>query len=409
MKNIIITPTFVDHFSYIKSYLKSFEKYAQGGNYLISFLIAKSEREQFQRIIKRYHKLPIDVLYFEDLLKEYGITTSPASLLKTHGKFSYQTLKKFYAMLHYGSEARFLVLDSESVLLNKTNIAEMFDNYFKDPFISVSHIKKRQRIHILFQYVFENTGQLGLSKDIWCLENFVWYYDSRILSDMFKELGSPIEIVNRISNYRKKHPVSGSLFEIQIYQCFIYKYYNKYRYRLVNIDEELKEALPENILQEYLTTFFHAKGGGCGLLEQTMDLLNKRNVKYLAKLFYKLKFNIIRCDNTRIKNYILQKKFLRIVQPNILASSQDHAFGTEGTFTYLLKTSRYGKKFSEVLRSIKGSLKKIWGFLCKVKEFIIKIWQKPIFDPLRLLLYLPLVLFNMLRITIILIRSTFIR
>ena len=43
MKNCIITPTFREHFKYIKKYLESFEKYVEDKDIPLCFIISRDE------------------------------------------------------------------------------------------------------------------------------------------------------------------------------------------------------------------------------------------------------------------------------------------------------------------------------------------------------------------------------
>ncbi|MCM1324016.1 MAG: hypothetical protein NC218_07630 [Acetobacter sp.] len=365
MQNIIITPTYVGHFQFIPAYLKSFKKYARGNNYLISFLISKSEEKKFLKILERFPSLPIDVLYFEDILQEFAISEAPEMLLRKYGKFSYQTLKKFYAMLHYGKNARFLVLDSESMLIRQTNINQLFDNFFTTPFISYTHLNKRLSVSTFVQRVVDNNTFLGLDNGIWCLENFVWYYDYKILSDMFKHLGTPFEIIEKVHMHNVSNSLLAGVFEIELYQNWIYQNAKKYGYMCIDVDNEIEQNIPQHELDNYKTLFFNTYNGNCGMLERSMIFLHSENVNYFASLFKKNNFNIIRCNDSNIKNYAFQKQFIDIVQPNILAASQNHCFGINNTFkkrcTVLLGNNKYMIK-----------LRKHWGyFIDPIKKYIL--------------------------------------
>lgn len=339
MKNIIITPTFVGHFQFITPYIKSFKKYAVGHNYLISFLISNAEKKKFSKIVRNFPSLPIEVLYFEDILQEFGITEAPDAILQKYGKFSYQTLKKFYAMLHYGKDARFLVLDSESMLINKTNMGNLFQDFFDNPFISYSYLKQRTKISPFLQRVVDNDNFLGLNNGIWCLENFVWFYEGHILRDMIKELGTPFQIINKVHLHNKGDSSLAGVFEIELYQNFIYKHRQKYKYKIVNVNQGLQNYIPASMLREYNQNLGALHVGNCGILERCTDFITNENYKYFAEFMKDNRFNIIRCDYTNLQNYPLQKAFLDIVKPNILAASQDHAFGVNNPLPILLKTA----------------------------------------------------------------------
>ena len=80
-------------------------------------------------LVNYKNKLNIKVLCFDELLRKHNVPYGDKKLLLKYGKFSYQTLKKFYTMLESDCD-QMLVLDSESMFINKTNINQMFDNFF---------------------------------------------------------------------------------------------------------------------------------------------------------------------------------------------------------------------------------------------------------------------------------------
>lgn len=348
MKYSIITPTYRGHFKYIERYLKSINKYLLDKRDIsFIFTISKDEEKEFNQIIKPYtNNLNIEVLIFEDLLSHFNIPKSPNLLLEKYKKFSFQTLKKFYTMLYSNSDY-FLVLDSESMFVKSTTIKKYFENFIKNPFITASDLSEIQ-VDNFKEGVIENINSLiGKQSNKWFLENFVWFYDKRILNDMFSSLGQPIDIVNKIYKNGNSINIESGVFEIELYQEFIYCNNTKYQYQFLDINNIMKKNLNEKSYQEYYNKYINKYGGGYGLAEMAMMLLTEDNVEPLANIFKNNNFNIIRCDSTNIKNYRLQTKFLDIVQPNILAASQDHAFGVNNKFLCLLNNDKYINKFKK--------------------------------------------------------------
>lgn len=335
MINCIITPTFIGHFKYITNYLNSFQKFSiRKDNFEICFTISRVEAKKFKKITEKFNTLKIKTLFFEDILSYFNIELTPNELLEIYGKYSFQTLKKFYTMLYLGSEYRFLVLDSESILFRYYDINCLFEDYFKNPYISGTNIKYRYTDSVI-RGVKRNTSiLLNKESNIWFLENFVWFYDFNILNDMFEKYGAPIQMVESIHQNKKSF---NEIFEIDLYHTYIYNNINKYNYHFIDVDKELAK-IPNN--KKYKEEFQKKFNGGCGLLEHIMLFLNNNNIKEFGNILKNINFNIIRCDNTTIENYMLQKKFLEIVQPVILAASQEHAFGINSVFTTLVKTTK---------------------------------------------------------------------
>ena len=332
MKNCIITPTFSGHFPFIPDYLKSFSKLAMDkNNFEICFTISKSEAKDFDKIVAPFKDLNIHVLFFEDILEKFGVSSIPDKLLLKYGKFSFQTLKKFYTMLYMGPDYRFLVLDSESILLKKCNINSMFDDFFAHPFISYSDMNKRLKTAKFMGEIKTNTAFILQSEKVeklWFLENFVWFYDYKILNDMFTKYGSPFDLINKVYKdaFGKRNV---GVFEIDLYQCFVYLNRKKYKYDVFDVDAMLEKATKADLYRKELVKRW---GGNCGILERATSILNAENIKGLAKQFKENHFNIIRVNETSLHNYKYQKAFLKVVDPYILAASQDHMFGVKDVF-----------------------------------------------------------------------------
>ena len=157
MKYAIITPTYINHFKYIKTYLKSFDKFVEDKKDIpIFFTISKNEQRIFKKIISPYtEKLDLRILYIEDLFAKNNIRESSIEFLTKYGRFTFQTAKKFFTMLSIDAD-KFLVLDSESMWIKKTNMKQCFDDYFSNPFIVISDIDNIQRTDECFNTMLSN-------------------------------------------------------------------------------------------------------------------------------------------------------------------------------------------------------------------------------------------------------------
>lgn len=335
--NAIVTPTFEAHFKYISKYLRSAVNYIEDKcSIRFYFVISAKEKYTFKKIIAPYeNQLQIVILYFEELLENANVSETPDKILKKYGKYSFQTLKKFYAMLAI-EEEHILILDSESMWVKNTNMENLFNDYFENPYIAGSVIDSwiqspfNKNVNDNVAFLLNSTPKL------WFLENFVWFYEKKILNKMFSEIGSPYEITVKVDKYirsKKLNLDSGiGIFEIILYQNYIYKHANEFGYKIININELCKATLGDELYAQYLEDWFLFYKGNCGLLERTSMLLRPENVKLLAKMFKENKFNIIRFDN-RMSKYHLQRQFFQRAKPNILAASQDHLFGLNYTCT----------------------------------------------------------------------------
>lgn len=354
MKYAIITPTFEPHFQFVEKYLESYKTFVSDKDSVtLLFTISKDEACAFKKITDKYRDgVKFETLFFEDILKHFSIELTPDELLEKYKKFTFQTLKKFYTMLYFDAD-RFLVLDSESMWVRKTCMKDVFEEFFNAPFIAASSISKRTFVHDFTQSVNDNVDFL-LKKpcDKWFLENFVWFYDKNILNDMFKAFGSPIEMAQKVYNLKDKQKRDSGVFEIELYQAYLYHNNEKYKYKVLDVDNILKNNLTFCELKKYINSYNNFFEGNCGLLEHSMILLTKNNWKILAEIFKQYRFNIIRCDHSNLDNVILQEKFLDIVQPNILAASQGHAFGVGDKYEILVNRNKYLAKMEKHFHKI---------------------------------------------------------
>lgn len=384
----IITPTFKDHFSFVEKYLQSFQKFLKDPEEVcFYFTVSSDEIPSLREITNKFYSLNIVILSFEEILARYGIRDLPDHLLKKYGKFSFQTLKKLYTVL-YVKEQYSLILDSESMLVRKTSISELFKKFFKDPFISGSEIQERKLSE--FTAAVNHNIDLVLETHIpyFFLENFVWFYDKKILQDLIEKYGYPIEIVENV--YRDSQVGSFAryvgIFEIELYHAFIWLHHREYRYRFINISDIFRRNLSSPEIQQYQHRHDAKFEGNCGLLERVMDMLDKGNLKVLSDMVSGLNFNIIRCDHTTIGTYKLQKGFLDIVKPNILAASQDHVFGVNSVFVLVTEN---GKNIKKIFKHLRRFLIPVVSLLNWISEpFVVVIYAaKPLINLIRLFLW----------------------
>lgn len=326
----IITPTFQEHFQYIPTYLESYCRFVQDAQEIgVVFTISQEELAEFQTLISPFAgRAKIQVLVFEELLAAFQITETTSDLLRIYGRYSFQTLKKFYSMLYIDAE-RFLILDSESAWIRKCSMGEEFDRYFSHPFVTGSLLNHRERTDTLITYMTQYVDAvIGIPSDRWTLENFMWYVDRTILEDMFREIGSPYECIQKV--YKIEHDYKRKprgLMEALLYQNWLYLNRQKYNYRLLDVDAELSRYLPDENCGHYRKCFIERFNGACGYLEHAMECVDRNTVYGVAKLFADNDIRIVRCQSTSdYERYRIQKKFLRRVKPCILACSQDHAF-----------------------------------------------------------------------------------
>ena len=358
MKYAIITSTYINHFQFIDKYLTSFIKFVEDKQDIpIFFTISKNEEKKFNKIVKKYKRyIDIRILFIEDLFEKNNIKETPDEFLEEYGRFTFQTAKKFYSMLSVDAE-KFLVLDCESMWINKTNMTQLFENYFNSPFVMYSNIDKEYRNNSFFNIMLDNIKHLTGIENKWFIEHFMWYYEKNILQDMFDEIGSLYDMITILRKINTNGDFDNNskvgIFEIVLYYAYLFKEQNRYNYKSIDIDQVLTQTIPEGILHNYKQDFYEFGKGSCGLIEHVLMLLNEQNADYFAQVFKKLHLNIIRCDNSSLKNVSLQEKFIDIVKPNILAASQEHAFGINNKYeTLVLRNKYYWKMQTHICKLI---------------------------------------------------------
>lgn len=326
----ILTPTYIDHLKYIKRYLQSARRYIKNSANF-AFVIEKESYLELSKIIqpfKRYFN--IKILIFEDLLTAENIIERLDILQHCYNKYCYQTLKKYYAMLALPYKY-FLILDSESEWISTCNITDLFEEYFKAPFITGSVIQYKMLGDIKKNVCICTDYLLNFKSDKWFLENFCWFYDRSILTDLISELGTPLKIVENAKAASLKRAFEPYVFEICLYQNYIYKNNNKYNYRILDVSQLCKKYMSPQNINGYMKKYESIYRGEGGVLEFTLNLLSKENVQELATLFSENHICIIRCENS-MSPLKVQKTFLEIVHPYILAASQSHVWGINHDF-----------------------------------------------------------------------------
>lgn len=327
IQECIITSTYKGDFKYIKIYLESFSMYLEDKDFPIFFIISNEEQETFKLIIKEYENiLNINVILLEDILKQYNIKETPAELYKKYGQVYFQTIKKLYGAL-YINVNKFLFLDSESMLIKKTNIHQVFVDYFQEPNFFVSKVENRPigyKNTFVYHYLEVVNNLLGSKPDYWSIESNQWFYELKILKDLINDYGMPIDIINRHTLGLKWNGLDGIL-EVLLYYQYIINNNNKYEYKIYNVEDKLIEELGEYEFNKFIKRFFTSNCSIKGILEQCSQFINMDNVDGFLKFFKKYKISI---QKIRVfdKNYIYLRKIIDSTNIKILASSQEHPF-----------------------------------------------------------------------------------
>lgn len=362
-KKCILTPTFSGHFPFIKKYLKSFDKYVEDkDNCVIYFVISKNEAYDLEKILKKFRRVNAKMLFLEDVLHKFNINETCDGILNKYTRYSYQAVKKFYSMLYLKEYKRFLVLDSETMWIAKTNIEKMFDDFFKNPKIYYSNSVPREEKFkdvpnansVLNRQTIDNINYLlnDTQNNKWFVEQFMRFWCSDILEDIIQKHGTFWNMVLKISK-RDKGKNSFGLFESVLYDQFIYNNNDKYKYDLVNIDDTIEKYLGDAEIQKYKYAYDKMFLGGAGLYEHFALFLDKNNVSGFSRYYIDNHINIVRIENSE-RNYKYQRAFLKKVNPNILTCSQGHLFGLNASFSVkILKLCKIEKKIKKLKNNLK--------------------------------------------------------
>lgn len=335
MKRCIITPTYINHFSYIEKYLESFSKYVVDKNFPIYFIVNEEERSVLENITGFYkNDLNINIINYENVLEKYGIKDSPDVMLNTIGRLSYQTIKKYYSARFIGAE-QFLVLDSESIMIRPTELNKLFDAYFSNKEFFVSSIADRpEEFKEKFTYSFVTLASsiTGYAPDYWPLESYNWFLELSIVEDMIAQFGELYEFIKKakLPCKFKDEGIEGEL----LYYPFIMNSAGNYGYKIYDSSEELKKHLGVVEFEKFYLSFHNSWRSHGGYLEGLACFITKENIKQITTFVKEHCMPIFRIsriigENKASLDINAQKEFINNIQPNILASSYTEMYYNE--------------------------------------------------------------------------------
>lgn len=294
MRRIIITPTFRPHFAFNRDFLDSFRQNAtDAGEIGIHFVVADDERADLETILAEFPDIGTAVHSFEDLLRANGHEMTSRELLGEVEKFAFQALKKLYALkeLEYDQA---LILDSESLLLKPTRVGDAFDGYFADPFVVFSDLSHRNDhwFGLLGDVVHQNVARLlGVAyPKMHLLEYYGWFYDRRIVDDMFAALSGDLLALVRQRLGKQKH-----IFECSLYYLHLFGHQDRYRHRFVSANDLMKRYLGEDGYRRYIANFT-GPWEQVGMFEFVSKEVNDENLPSLLRLFNELELQFYRSE-----------------------------------------------------------------------------------------------------------------
>jgi hypothetical protein len=329
MKRAVITPSYIKHFPCIKLYLTSAEKYLEDKDFPFWFVVSRDEKAEFDRLLDPFRGfLNLNVLTLEDIFARFGVAETPTEALEKYGRFSFQTLKKMYAALYVNAD-QFLILDSESMFIKPTHLNNTFNEYFTRPSMFMTHVSdfgNEYKNDFTWNLVVGVNGILGSKPEYWPIDSYSWFWERRILDDLLRQYGQPIDIVRKCYPTGKFPDLEG-VPEALIYYQFIANN-NKYGYTIAVMNDVLPQYIGAEAYDELLCfhgrTFFRVGG----LFECFAQNLNKRNVEGFIRLINDYNLPIVRLETSfHSSNWRQQRQLVEHTRVRILASSQRHGFG----------------------------------------------------------------------------------
>lgn len=321
VKRIVITPTFRPHFPFNREFLQSYEQnVVDAPEVAVHFIVSRAELADMEALLSEFPALDVHAHAFEDLLASSGHQAEALDLLREIGKFAFQSLKKLYALKELPYDQA-LVLDSESLVLKPTRMGDVFDEYFADPFVFYSDLSHRKENWAdSFSYTATRNAAKLLripSPPIYLLEYYGWFYEKRLVQDMFAALPEDLLPAVRRRLGKEKH-----LFECILYYSFLYANQERYRYRFVSVNQLLREYLGEAAYDEYIGNFT-GSWEAHGIFEYVSKEVSERNLSGLLRLFQERNLRFYRSELWN-RNERAQDALIRQSPITFLVSSENY-------------------------------------------------------------------------------------
>lgn len=206
--------------------------------------------------------------------------------------------------------------------------------------------------------------------DKYFLQDYMWFYDKKLLQQACEEFGDPLIAVHKIYHSDRQAVLACPLFEINWYDAYLDKHAAEIGYESIEVVDFCRQGLPPYVFANY-TKYFTRSGASTGYLEFLLMRLRKDNLRVWANICKELRINILRCENS-FMHYEAQREFLDILQPCILASSQEHAFGLNAGRSHIWWKSEAGRGYAiqqckiQLRHVVKSVLQ--WGHLWSLCE-----------------------------------------
>lgn len=320
VKRAIITPTFRPHFPFNRDWLASLDAHAQDLDDIdVHLIVTRAELADMQVLIAERPRVRAHAHAFEDLLAQSGYDLEATDLLREVGKFAFQCLKKLFALKHLDYEQA-LIIDSESLLLKPVRVGDAFDDYFADPYICYSTLEHRnENWHGHLGDTVNRNGSklLGVPyPKMHLLEYYGWFYDKRIVTDMFAAL--PADLLAAV----RKLGQDKSIFECVLYYTFLYNNQGQYGHRFDSVNDLLRQYLGDEGYAAYLADFA-GPWEQVGIFEFVSKEVTETNLAQLTRLFNDRAFRFYRSEIVN-RNERVQEQLIEATPICFLVSSENY-------------------------------------------------------------------------------------
>ena len=309
---IVVIPTYRNHFAYIETLVQSWRHFSQDSSIPLFFIVSdKDELIELNQLIMEIELKNYSILSIEDILASYGIHISSTELLKKLGRFSYQTIKKLYA-LYYLDYTQALILDSETIAVSSMQIQDLFSDYFSSPYVLYSVMPKDDSYKNWIDYkTSKNCAELldFSFRQEWYLEGFHWFYEKRIINDLFEFFDN--DLFGTIYSHceRNTDDSEKAIFECVLYYTFVRKNNDTYRYRFIDARNELAHILGKNCYEKLCNRMNDAGLGFLPFAIHSVEYANASDLKKFSSFYRKYNIRIARvgCEANVIKPRAFKK------------------------------------------------------------------------------------------------------
>lgn len=304
--NAIIIASYLQHKNYIDKFLYSIKNNTDN-DIDIYIVVSKDEYNDFIYLTTKYEH--INLLIFSkivELIEKQCIDEE--KLLERYGKYKYQSLKKYYGIyyLFYNDLCEHVIIfDSESIVVRKTNINDIINEYITQPFIIYSSEILQDKLHKCVDMTTKKLLDIECHNYIgWFMEYYCWIYEQNIFKDFVYMLliryNKPL--IDIIEEYE-------DVFIENIYLTYIYLNNELYHYRLVDLNEYMKREM--SLTTEEIESIYKSISPQRPL--EDARLLVKQENENITKIYDNLKLCLYKTsDDERSLNFIARMKNIRM-------------------------------------------------------------------------------------------------